>query len=430
MKNKTILVCIFFFILNYICFAQSPTILKEFPTDFKDNVFTHIEHLASFGIRSAESESETKTIHYLKTQFEISGLTVEIEPFHFSCFVLENVKLQLGQNELEPDLLVFNPYNGTQKLEGRILFFDPDSSYENYNKQKIEDRIIITRKPANYFRLAFKNPKAILFLKKNDFSEFKDQNELKLNLLVQGEIKQFKSFNVIATLSPDTETTHEILISAHWDSYLGPGADDNGSGLGVILELANYFSNFKEELPCRLKFVAFGAEELGLLGSQAYIKNHSQDLKNCELLFNIDQVGGRKGIYVEMRGGIKNISQEKGTIQLPEQLILKSTSDFNGKWSLFHPDMMISFSASNVPDWLKKTITTCGEELGYNIIASNQMGSDHLLFALAGIVATNIAISGGKSHCPEDTPDQINIDSLEKAGKIVAAVVMKTMDRY
>jgi hypothetical protein len=49
--------------------------------------------------------------------------------------------------------------------------------------------------------------------------------------------------------------------------------------------------------------------------------------------------------------------------------------------------------------------------------------------AQAGVPSTNIAISGCKAHSPEDTPGQINKESLEKAGNLVARVVQKALRR-
>mgnify|MGYP006271147389 FL=1 len=157
------------------------------------------------------------------------------------------------------------------------------------------------------------------------------------------------------------------------------------------------------------------------------MERHQQELKNCELEFNIDTAGGSEGNYVEMRGGTEGASKEKGKSQYPEDMIRKAASDFEGKWRLLYPSEMI-FAAS-VPGWLKEAIEASGKELGYEITASYMMGSDHRVFAQAGIAATDIAVSGNKHHSPEDTPSQVNFESLQKAARIVAEVVQKTMKR-
>ena len=82
---------------------------------------------------------------------------------------------------------------------------------------------------------------------------------------------------------------------------------------------------------------------------------------------------------------------------------------------------------SNVPPWLQAAILDSARELGYQINQGRDAGSDHRTFTDAGIVATDIAIGGIKTHTPEDFPDQIIPMSLERAGRIVTRVVMRSI---
>lgn len=77
--------------------------------------------------------------------------------------------------------------------------------------------------------------------------------------------------NVIATrdLPSNSSPLPPLLIGAHYDTVPGsPGADDNASGLAVLLETAQSLSG--SSLPRPIRFVAFCLEEDGLLGSSAY----------------------------------------------------------------------------------------------------------------------------------------------------------------
>ena len=198
-----------------------------------------------------------------------------------------------------------------------------------------------------------------------------------------------------------------------------PGAQDNASGVAVLLELARHLSRL--DLPFRLRFVFFGAEELGLLGSRAYLEQHHEDLQRCRLLFNLDSVGGKE-IYIDMRGGVRNVSPTRGVSQMPREYSGRATGAVDGRWALLHnpfPD------ASNVPAWLQTAILDAVQELGYPIHQSQGAGSDHAIFADAGIVATDIVAGGLKSHVPEDLPDQIDPATLERVARIVACVVTR-----
>lgn len=426
MKINAMTMCgtLIFLLHSSLC-TQPLTAKESFDPDFNNRAFNHVKYFASLGLRFAETTSETETINYLKNQMEGIGCSVRIEPFQFDYFILEKAVVQLGDKKLEPGLVIFNPYEETN-VSGQAFFFDPSDPYEEYFGKDVHDKIVITKRPAHTFRLALRHPRAIIFLHEDDFLKSKNECGRAVSLIVEGKVKRLQSANIIGTLAPNSATNKEIIISAHMDSSRGPGADDNASGLGVMLELARYFSKFKEDIPCKLRFVAFGAEELGFIGSKAYIEQHKKDLKDCELLFNMDVVGGDKEIYVEMRGGVEKIPQEQDKLQTSAQMPFKARHACGGKWAL---DPTTLICVSNIPEWLKNIITITGKELNYDISPSYQMGSDHLMFAAAGIVATDIAISGNKNHCPEDTPDQIHVESLEKAGKIVATVVRKVMNR-
>ncbi|HEY9669783.1 MAG TPA: M20/M25/M40 family metallo-hydrolase, partial [Coleofasciculaceae cyanobacterium] len=66
-----------------------------------------------------------------------------------------------------------------------------------------------------------------------------------------------------------------ILIGAHYDAVPGtPGADDNATGVAVLLELAKAFAAEPPRHPVR--FLAFDMEEYGLLGSQQYATDLKQ----------------------------------------------------------------------------------------------------------------------------------------------------------
>jgi hypothetical protein len=97
-----------------------------------------------------------------------------------------------------------------------------------------------------------------------------------------------------------------VVVGAHYD-HLGyggpgsgsratdtlavhPGADDNASGVAVILDLARRFSKERNNRRS-LVFVAFGAEETGLIGSRAFVEDSPVDLSKVTAMLNFDMVG-------------------------------------------------------------------------------------------------------------------------------------------
>jgi aminopeptidase YwaD len=81
-----------------------------------------------------------------------------------------------------------------------------------------------------------------------------------------------------------------ILIGAHYDAVPGtPGADDNGTGVAVLLEMAKIFAKHPLKYPVRL--VAFDLEEYGLLGSTAYAKYLKDKQEKLRLMLSLEMLG-------------------------------------------------------------------------------------------------------------------------------------------
>ena len=103
--------------------------------------------------------------------------------------------------------------------------------------------------------------------------------------------------NVIATM-PGTVGTGELILGAHYDSQsdvtaVAPGADDNASGTAGILEVARVLRISNYQPHATIRFIAFGAEELGLLGSYDYADKALQRQQNILLMQNYDMIGYR-----------------------------------------------------------------------------------------------------------------------------------------
>ncbi|NRA12645.1 MAG: M28 family peptidase [Crocinitomicaceae bacterium] len=101
--------------------------------------------------------------------------------------------------------------------------------------------------------------------------------------------------NLIVTKTGTVYPNTYVIIDAHYDTSNGPGANDNGSGTVILLELARLLKDVQTEYS--IKFIHFSAEENGLLGSINYVNDDvvstNMDIK---VVFNIDQVGGIAGM--------------------------------------------------------------------------------------------------------------------------------------
>lgn len=118
-------------------------------------------------------------------------------------------------------------------------------------------------------------------------------------------LSPYESKNVWALVEGSKYVDSIIIIGAHYD-HLGmmgnviyPGANDNASGIAMLLELARYFSTPGNQAECSIVFAAFSGEEAGLLGS-TYMANHFPfDLRKVKMMINLDMVAtGSEGITV------------------------------------------------------------------------------------------------------------------------------------
>ncbi|MEH7121751.1 M28 family metallopeptidase [Bacillus sp. JJ1503] len=206
-----------------------------------------------------------------------------------------------------------------------------------------------------------------------------------------------QSVNVIATKEAKSKDPNvkEVILGAHHDSVVGaPGANDNASGVGLMLELARVYKGYNTDKT--LKFIAFGSEERGLLGSRYYVQQLTQDQRDqIEAVFVPDMVATNydkaNNLYAMTVDGSTNI-----------------VTDSTGE---------------------------AGARLGNSDILPGTFGSsDHVPFHQAGIPAALFIWMGIDSwnplvyhiekvyHTPQDTiEDNISVERMQSALDIIGS---------
>jgi len=219
--------------------------------------------------------------------------------------------------------------------------------------------------------------KAANFIKKA-FQEAGLQPYFEGDYLQQWEEKNLSLINIAGRLKGRSQAC--IVIGAHYD-HLGtddkgniyPGADDNASGISLLIELARIMAETSHDK--ELIFVAFSGEELGRLGSRNFVKN--SELKGCIAMINLDTVGR---LY-------------------DKRLIIIGTH-----------------SAKEWPLILKETSLI--SDLEIDLSREDLDSSDQKSFEEARIPAIQL-FSGPHEdyHRPSDTIDKLDIDGLIKIGR-------------
>lgn len=120
----------------------------------------------------------------------------------------------------------------------------------------------------------------------------KEGTPISVSMSASGTIEPVTSQNVIGSLLAEVQknNTPTIVIGAHYDCVDTPGANDNASGTAALLEIARVLSECN--LDANIKFIAFGAEEVGLVGAYDYVESLDKSERNkIAAMINMDMVG-------------------------------------------------------------------------------------------------------------------------------------------
>jgi hypothetical protein len=199
--------------------------------------------------------------------------------------------------------------------------------------------------------------------------------------------------NVVGVLEGEGPLAEEtIVVGAHYD-HLGMrknragqweiynGANDNASGVAVMLEAAEIISHRAKRLPRRVVFVAFSGEESGLLGSFHYVNDPPIPLEKTIAMINLDMVG-----------------------RLP------------GK-------TLVGLGASTSPPLAKMAERAArSQELHLLKIPGVLAGSDHLPFYARRVPVIFFVTWGGHAdyHRPTDDAEKLNYAGMRKIARVTA----------
>jgi aminopeptidase YwaD len=146
-----------------------------------------------------------------------------------------------------------------------------------------------------------KNP-TLLLLKSSITDQIKS---IEVNIKAKF-ISQHSTSNVVGYVEGKSKKDSFLIMTAHYD-HLGrmgnntifPGANDNASGIAMLLQLGKHFAKKENQLEYSLILIAFAGEEAGLIGSKYYTENPLNELSKIKFLLNMDLLGtGDEGMMV------------------------------------------------------------------------------------------------------------------------------------
>ncbi|HEY5625049.1 MAG TPA: M28 family metallopeptidase, partial [Dehalococcoidia bacterium] len=287
------------------------------PAFSADRALTHAEALAAgIGSRPAGSAEELAAAEYIRAQLETSDYEAELQPFPIE--VHETVRSDLNVSHaggtLEIDVVPLGGSGsgtGSGQLVAAGLGYAGDFPLEADGNVVLIERgeITFTEKASNAeaagaVAVVIYNDEAgpfagrleevpgipVVSVTREDGEAFLDLmagETLTATLAVEINAISGESQNVVAR---PADGACRIIVGGHYDSVpAGPGANDNGSGTAVVIELARTLAANGGGDVC---FALFGAEEIGLLGSLAFVAALSpHELRSLEAMLNFDMLG-------------------------------------------------------------------------------------------------------------------------------------------
>lgn len=347
-KNFLLIVLVFSFILLS---AQDKDFVREIidtlcaPSMYGRGYVNNGDRIAANYIGSQFENLHLKT--FGKSYFQEYEISINTFP--------DSIWVSLDEKKLIPgkDYVIFSSSPGTSG-DFDLVWVLTDSSGNlqlttETSNIDFSDKVLITdlnqRKFANYDTL---NPKGVVFLMDekvwwhvSDGGEIKDYFQLQIlkekipentkTISVQAKNKFYENYhtqNVIGFVEGRVQPDSFFVFTAHYD-HLGqmgaevyfPGANDNASGTAMMIDLSRFYSQPENQPDYSIVFMAFSAEEAGLLGSSFYANNPLFPLDKIKFLINLDMVGsGSEGIKVvngtEFKEGFNRLVQINESKQL------------------------------------------------------------------------------------------------------------------
>ena len=406
-------ICSCFLILCLLLFFYSSHIYYTLYRFNPTNVYQNIKYISSnqFKGRLPGTLENAQVATYINIEFKNNGL----KPYKGKEF--QNFKV------LYPRKIKSTPYLKVSNREGSVIeefiygkdFKEDMLNFKNNNltfgktniKALRDDYLQINTSngpfmlfvpPGNdlSFRSSFmhnSNCNMYIMVTKETLTSLKNllNRDFIVDCFIPFEVAETSVNNVMGYLEGKNASAPPIIVSAHFD-HIGTdlngtiysGALDNASGLSFMLEMSKYLTSLGK--PNRsILFLGFNAEEFGCLGSNAFIKEYKEDIKDSKV-FNFDMIGSDNGVPLCIMGG------KKDTDKTP---------------------------------FIASVSSTCKtEKIFFNYLFED--ASDHEGFRKQNIDAITFCDNDmSRIHTPRDTFEHISLDAIERCYDVASKEIVK-----
>ncbi|HEY6104070.1 MAG TPA: M20/M25/M40 family metallo-hydrolase [bacterium] len=393
--------------------AAPPAAPPALPAASTQSALAYVTALAKgIGSRAAGSEGDRKAIDYVAEQFRALGYGVERQPFPFRFFQ-ETQAPQLAvvgtaAPRLSPVTMLYSSSTPEAGIEAEVVAAGLGRP-EDFTGRAVEGKIALIERGEIFFSAKVANAAAagaaavVLFNNQpgpptvgtlqgparipavivsqeegRALLRLLEGGAVRLRLVVRTIAETRTSFNVIGVKRGVRQPNEIVVVGGHRDSVpVSPGANDNGSGTAAVIETARILASIRTART--IHFIAFGAEELGLVGSTFYAQNPTGTITG---MVNMDMVG-------------------RGT------LAVGNTNDDN---RLVDLGMQVA------------------QRLGIQVHSfklRGPAGSDHFSFERIGVPAVFLHTGDDSAiHTPNDTLDRLDPALIAQAARLAAGIAL------
>jgi Zn-dependent M28 family amino/carboxypeptidase len=373
--------------------------------------FEHLDKLAyEIGPRLAGTRGERQAAEYIRKQLEGYGYQVKVQEFRFvSRAARTRVKAVLLLAAFIASLFLSAQYSIITFVAALSLFYVVPRAMPKYGSQNIIGTIG-PKKPKKHVLISahYDSARCVVSHRLNIF----------LRLALPPTICAFAIClfaRLLGVVAMDWRLlwaffapvffplTVGMFISTS-SRHISPGANDNASGVAVMLEVARVAAGSPDE--AEVTFVAFGAEEQGLEGSSAFVKGQKVVGEKIVVL-NLDMLGAGKQPFIVEGNGL--LRRTKTPPQLNE-VLMDCCRRVGLKprlwWASLAGHDHIPFVRAKVP---ATTFTI------------DVLGEDRLGYVLGKIFGLPNSRTRGYRyiHTIDDIPDRVTLENIERAGRVV-----------
>lgn len=394
--------------------------------------YAHVEKLCEHGPRNVNSKGDLKSIEYISTVLDQYDFEIQDRPFDVGIYKEKAVDFTVLLDGKETPMDCVSHYrSGSTPPSGitATIVYVGYGTEEEVREKDVRDKFLLadTGKihPVSKADVAkahgaagciwihgsaghiiaawglhrFGAPLPVIGISYEDGERLKEllqkNKEVKAEMTVEATSETGKGRNIIGFKEGKIDDEIIALCAHRETTHTTPGANDNASGVSVLLETAKVFHDEKLERSMALLFST--GEEGGGFGVEDYLGSYPDEAKKFKVAINLDMVGE----------GSKLRLVEKGRKSAAEEY---------------------TFTSSWLNSLLKKTAQELGYHIGKDLICEYGL-ADAGHFLDKNIHATWFYKPDDPYfHTKEDTPDKVNPNDLKATGDIVVYSLEK-MDK-